>query len=292
MAQTATTKMTVKAELRTPISTAEVVHYDDFGAVEMLVESHDSFRVDMCITPRPEGSRACYSNRWNENRFEPLGKIFLIPPGEKLMVCSDGSTMHTSVVCHLKPEIVRAGLEVDLEWNDRLLEAGLDIKHKYIHSLLVRLAGETTHQGFASNTFVEHLSAQLAIELARYFVRIEKVKAHSGGLSPWRLRLIDERLIEIKESPSLLDLANLCKISVRQLTRGFKVSRGCSLGEYIATCGIDHAKRMLIADEDIKVIAHTLGFSSSASFGSAFRRATGSTPRAFKQRAPTLGARS
>lgn len=289
MMQTADALMTVEAELRTPVSIAQVVQFKGVGAADTLV-SHDWYRVEMCITPRPEGSRACYSNRWNASRFEPLGKIFLMPPGEKLIVQSDANTSHTAMLCRLKPELIQAGFETDLEWNERQLEAGLDIKHRYIQSLLIRLSGETVHQSFASDIFAEHLSALLAIELARYFVRNEKVRAHSGGLSPWRLRLIDERLNEIKEPPSLLELASLCRISVRQLTRGFRVSRGCSLGEYITACRVDQAKRMLIANEDIKVIAHALGFSSPASFGSAFRRATGSTPRGFRQRAP--GSRS
>ena len=34
--------------------------------------------------------------------------------------------------------------------------------------------------------------------------------------------------------PSLAELAELCALSVRQLTRGFRASRGCSLGEHIA----------------------------------------------------------
>ncbi|MFT3928801.1 MAG: AraC family transcriptional regulator [Spongiibacteraceae bacterium] len=240
----------------------------------------------MNVTPRPQDSRACYLNHWNQNRFEPLGKIFVVPPGERVLVRNDGEASYTSVICHLQPEAIKAGLEHDLQWSDHQFEASLDIQQRYIQSLLIRLAGETTHQRFGSEKFAEHLCAQLGIELARYFVRAESLKTRSGGLAPWRLRLIDERIAEVREPPSLAELAVLCKMSVRQLSRGFRTSRGSSIGDYIGKSLINHAKRLLIADGDIKATAYTLGFSSPASFGAAFRRATGSTPRMFKQRAP------
>ena len=52
----------------------------------------------------------------------------------------------------------------------------------------------------------------------RYRVFFEEGPA-SGGLAPWRLRLIEERLRELRASPSLSELAALCHLSVRQLTQ-------------------------------------------------------------------------
>jgi AraC family transcriptional regulator len=106
----------------------------------------------------------------------------------------------------------------------------------------------------------------------------------TGGLAAWRLRLIDERLREIRAAPTLEELAKLCNLSVRQLTRGFRASRGRSIGEHVAQCRIENAKRLLATDESVKAIAYSLGFSSPSSFSFAFRRATGETPREFRQR--------
>src|SRR3546814_11762137 len=105
------------------------------------------------------------------------------------------------------------------------------------------LAQETRHPGFASKVLVELLVAQLGIELARYCERINDVQS-GGGLSSWRLRLIDERLHEVRDAPTLTELAELCTLSVRQLTRGFRASRGCSIGSYVANSRIEHAKQM------------------------------------------------
>jgi len=73
-------------------------------------------------------------------------------------------------------------------------------------------------------------------------------------------------------------------LSVRQLTRGFRTSRGCSIGDYVVHSRIDTAKRLLGTSESVKSIAYSIGFSSTSSFSYAFRRATGTTPRQFRQR--------
>jgi AraC family transcriptional regulator len=129
---------------------------------------------------------------------------------------------------------------------------------------------------------VELIAGQLAIELARYCMAIAEGPV-TGGLAPWRLRLIDERMREVHKAPTLTELADLCGLSVRQLTRAFRISRGSSIRQYVALSQVEHAKRLLTSEESVKAIAHSLGFSSSSKFAFAFRRATGETPREFRQ---------
>jgi AraC family transcriptional regulator len=125
---------------------------------------------------------------------------------------------------------------------------------------------------------------QISIELGRYCMTVRE-RPTQGALAPWRIRLIEERLTSADEAskpPTLSELAQACNMSVRQLTRAFRASRGCSIGDYIAQCRIDHAKRMLASDQSIKAVAYALGFSSPSSFSYAFRSATGQTPREYK----------
>ncbi len=84
--------------------------------------------------------------------------------------------------------------------------------------------------------------------------------------------------------PTLAELAALCGLSVRQLTRGFRASRGCSIGEYLESSRVAHARRLLAAGQSVKSIAYALGFASPSGFCFAFRRATAETPREFRQR--------
>ena len=123
---------------------------------------------------------------------------------------------------------------------------------------------------------------QLAIELSRYCRAIADGPM-TGGLALWRLRLIDERLREVREAPTLAELAALCRLSVRQLTRAFRASRGCSIGDCVAQSQVDHARLLLATDESVKTIAYSLGFSSPSAFAHAFRRATGESPHEFRQ---------
>ncbi|MFT4047831.1 MAG: helix-turn-helix transcriptional regulator [Solimonas sp.] len=274
-------EMSIDAEIRVPLATVQLVRFDVFGPAAGTLRTADDYRMDFSLTPRPNNARACYHGHWNPHRFERLGKVYVVPPHETMQARSDGASSQTSVLCHIKQQ----ALPEELQWSERRLEASLDIRDANVRGLLLRLAHEARHPGIASQVLVELIVAQLGIELARYCGRLQDMPS-SGGLAAWRLRLIDERLREVCDAPTLTELAELCKLSVRQLTRGFRASRGCSIGNYVASARIDHAKRMLLSDDSVKAISYSLGFSSPSSFCYAFRRVTGVTPREFKRRVP------
>ncbi len=159
----------------------------------------------------------------------------------------------------------------------------LDIASIAIRRLLRSLAEEARAAHEDSAALMDLLAGELAIELARYFAAVEDLPLR-GGLAPWRLRLIDERLKVEGPPPELAELAATCGLSVRQLTRGYRTSRGCTVGDTIAHDRIETAKRMLHGDHSIKALARILGFATTSSFAVAFRRATALTPRQFRQR--------
>jgi AraC family transcriptional regulator len=76
----------------------------------------------------------------------------------------------------------------------------------------------------------------------------------------------------------------LCNLSVRHLTRGFRISRGRSIGSFLAENCVENAKRLLASGAQIKEVAYSLGFSAPSNFAAAFRRATGESPRQYRQR--------
>ncbi len=282
-------EMTVEAELRVPVATLQLVRYLFVDPVAGDMREDQDYRLDLSLTSRPRNARACYPDRWAPHRFERLGSVWLLPPGENLQACSDGGgRRQRSLVCRLRPEAMNAWLQRDLEWTDRRLKAILDIPDANIRGLLLRLTEEVRHPGFASEMLVELICAQIAIELGRYCAAVNEGPV-TGGLAPWRLRAIDERLREVQAAPTLADLADLCKLSVRQLTRGFRASRGCSIGDHVAHSRLEQAKRQLAGDQSVKAIAYSLGFSSPSSFSYAFRKLLGETPRQFRQRVLRAG---
>jgi AraC family transcriptional regulator len=267
---------------------AQVVGFHIPAPTESVLHDKAAYQLNLCLTPRPLYSRASYHRLWGPHRYEALGEIFLIPPGEELHI-KGGAGEQAALTCRLQAEALHAILGEELEWTDRRLADALDISNSRIRNLLFRLAEEVRHPGFAGAQMFEFLSGQLAVELGRFCVEVVE-RSMSGGLSSWRLRLIDERLSDDPTAPGLQELADLCSVSVRQLTRGFRASRGSSLGDYIEQRRMETAKRLLMGGDSVKAIAFTMGFASPSSFTYAFRRAVGISPSHFRTRQRVPGA--
>lgn len=274
--------MVVDAELVGNGMQAQIVRFDIPAPTDTRHAVGAAYHVNMCLTPRPLDSRGGYRLRWGPHRMERLGDIFLLPPGEELFI-KGGSGRQASLICTIDPAIVHEMASRTLEWDDRHLAAALDIGSAQIRALLFRITAEVRHPGLASQRMLELLAGELAIELARYCLEATE-RPVTGGLAGWRLRLIEERLADNLSAPSLGELATLCGLSIRQLTRGFRVSRACSIGDYIEQRRMEAAKRLLMEGESVKSVAFTMGFSSPSSFTFAFRRAVGASPNTFRQR--------
>jgi AraC family transcriptional regulator len=275
--------MDVEAELELSIAHVRLVQLDHPGLSENLFARPDVYWVDGCLTPRRPNARARYVSEWGPHRFGGMGSIIALPPRRLLHLQNRGGR-HESLICALNAEAVDRWAAPDFVWTDRRLEACLDIASGSIRGLLLRLAHELRNPGLASRQMCEALVYQLSIELARYLGGVGE-PVEKGGLADWRLRAIDRRISEPGPPPSLEELAGLCHVSVRQLTRGFRASRGCSVGDYLAQTRMDMAKRRLASEASIKTVAMEMGFGSPSSFTSVFRRSTGMTPGEFRQRA-------
>ena len=238
--------------------------------------------LELALMPNSCTARGCFPDLWGPNRFEPIGEVFLLPAQHVVHAKSD-CRQQNSIVCSFEPAGVAAWFGRDLEWTNCRLQGTLDIANPGVRSLLFKIGEELRNPGFASETMVELMAAQVAIELSRHLSQIEE-RQRKTGLSPWCLKRIDQRLEDIGTPPTLAELAVLCNMSVRHLTRAFRASRGRSVGSYIAEHRIDHAKRLLAMGLRVKSVAHSAGFTAASNFAAAFYRATGETPRQYRQR--------
>ena len=272
----------IETELSIPGATAQIVRFNVAEPFDGLRTNQNRLWLDLCLTPRPPDARACFPDRWSTRRFERIGEVFFVPPGEAMHArCEAGK--QTSIVCQLDPSLIAKWFEGEIEWTESRLEAGLNVADMSIRGMLLRLTRELVHPAFASETLLELMAAQIAIELGRYCTAHTRTRT-SRGLATWRLRLIDERVQELGKAPSLTELAELCNLSVRQLSRGFRISRGCSIGQYVEQSRIENAKRLLISGKSAKTVAYSMGFASPSSFSYAFRRATGASPARYRNR--------
>ena len=87
----------------------------------------------------------------------------------------------------------------------------------------------------------------------------------------------------IDHFPAIDELARICEIGRRHLTRAFKATTGRTIGEYVTEVRMTKAKSLL-ADTDLsqKEIAYRLGFSGPSSFCVAFGKVEGMTPKQFR----------
>ena len=279
--------MTVSAELTLAAARIQLARFNHGDGGEYIFRPNAVFWLDACLTPRRPDERARFADRWGPHRYAHVGSVLALPPGETVQFLSAGGR-RTSLICQLPAEAVYRWLPRDFELTDRRLESCLDIANANLRRLLVRLAEELHDRGPGYLALSEFVALQLAVEFARYLMAGSE-EVETGGLAPWRLRVIETRLAKPGVPPTLSELAALCKVSVRHLTRSFRSSRGCSLGDYMAQSRIETAKRRLATDESIKAIAIGLGYSSHSTFTYAFRRVTGVTPRQFRTRVLRAG---
>lgn len=272
--------VTVEAELRSPLISLQLMHVNLSAQCSATLPDEDGYRLDLSLTPRPL-LRLCLLHRWADYRFETAGSFFVLPPGQGARLTADAGVT-SSIVCHVSTDASQHFCAREVEWTDRKLEAGLNVSSPAISHALLQLANEARQPGFASDMLIQAYGAELVVHLHRYFEGVVEAPV-SGGLAPWRLKLIDERLADDPATPTLDELASLCNQSVRHLSRSFRVSCGMSLGDYVAQHRLEQAKRALRHGNSIKAIANMAGFRSPSSFCQAFRKATGMTPGQYRE---------
>ena len=141
--------------------------------------------------------------------------------------------------------------------------------------------------GFQSGpVYGESMATALAAHLvSRYSTRRSRGRAHTGGLSPCRLRrvlsYIDENLAE---DVCLDALARIAGLSQHRFAHNFKRATGQPPHQFVIHKRIERAKPLLRdTDESIATVTYALGFGSPSRFTYLFRRETGITPSRYRK---------
>jgi AraC family transcriptional regulator len=272
-----------EARIETLGGAISIVRHHGGGPLQGQAGRNDRHWLELALAPRTRGLALAFPARCERTRHDRFGDLVFIPAGEEVRVWADAAPRHGAMVCEIEPSAFRLWAGTEPHFPAGRPEALLDVASAAIRHLLRRLAEESRHPGLASARLVEALFVQLAIELARYCAQAAEAPRQSG-LAGWRLRLIDERIARLDDPPSLGELAALCGMSPRQLTRAFRASRGQSLGEYQLHLRLEAAKRALGGAGSVKEIAFGLGFSSPSRFARAFARSFAITPAEFRRR--------
>jgi AraC family transcriptional regulator len=242
--------------------------------------SDDIHFFDMTLSARPPGSRGYF--RETAGDYRALGKIFFMPAGHHFHG-EGGPGRQQSLSLFLK---ARFAGEDALDFGENLtpvlpnccrLESGV------VQAVLTRILREVAQPSFASELLLEGLSLTLLVETARLLYRLRDRHFRKGGLSPRRLKTIEDRVRNGGRATSIAELAALCQLSRRHLIRAFRAETGETIGGFVQRLTTERAKSLLRGSEKpVAAIAAELGFATAAAFSAAFHRATGQSPRDFR----------
>jgi AraC family transcriptional regulator len=217
--------------------------------------------------------------------MESRTRTILVPPGQTLR-CNSESGQVRSLRCVLDSQLVESFLNTIpmWDWSRVSLHKTHNLSGGQINWLLRRMYHEIRQPDFATVSAVEALAKQLSVEILRKFCppRAERIEFR-GGLSPRHKRLIRERTHSQQPLPDREELAYLCDMTVRHLSRVFRTETGQTLGKYIDSVMVARANVMLIAGAPVRDVAESLGYATASGFSSAFRRATGHLPSEVKR---------
>jgi len=232
---------------------------------------------------RPVHARLCDGG---EHR---VGRMVLTPAGREVTAraARAEAEMH-SLVFHFEPGWLERVWRPDLCVRVSDIPLDVDVRSATVEGTLARLSNELSRPDLASTTMVESLAQILAIDLGRYIETCRAADAPCrSGLSRKRLEQIQDFVINFESgAPSLGEIAAECVLSPSHLRRLFKQTTGLTLQEYVEKVRIEKARALLSEPGlPMKVISYRLGYSHPSAFSVAFKRATGETAQAYRQRA-------
>lgn len=236
--------------------------------------------LDMAIDgDRPNSTVSCMNDN-SPAHWHSIGKAFIVPPGRTIQYKANIGFCH-SIRCALDADVFEQFMpNSPLMWENKdFLDETLNLSGSEIRWLLYRMYREARSPDLVSASLVELLAKQVALEITRRFRQFcRDEKRSTGGLAPWRLQRIHERVQADAPRASLGELAGLCGMTVRHLSRAFRSETGQTIGKFIEAAMMERAITMLSNGEKVREVADSLGYSSSSSFSSAFRRTTGMSP--------------
>lgn len=211
--------------------------------------------------------------RAGADQFKRIGEVVFRPAGYQLQ--ARGVAKSQGLECWLDDCRMEAFNRAVPRWTKSRLDQALDIREERLRSYLLRLRQEVVRPGMAAQAVVDSLFVILLNDLAEYFIDDPSEGDQSkGGKHTRAVARVVERIMDLAEvTPTVGELAQMAALSERHLLRIFREAKGTSLADFIRQTRLERAKQLLTAtDLPLKVVAYRLGFSSHASFTTAFTR--------------------
>jgi len=246
----------------------------------------DALVVNMALTSRPPSTRVEATSGADALAGATAERVLVMMPGAPYKLEAPSGTLrslHCAIGCGRFEALV--GGEID--W-PALAEQGGELRpDSAVARLMAAIHDELVHDRIGAGLAIEALLHMLCVQLARQLRRPgpDRRSAHSGGLAQWRMKLVADRVHAERPAPKLAELADLCRLTERQLGRAFKAETGMTPGRYVDEATMERAHVLLTTSAlPIGEIARLLGYASADSFSQAWRRIVGGSPGRARRR--------
>jgi AraC family transcriptional regulator len=262
---------------------AETVRYASRGPFEyrFCASSHMLIACRRAVRRAGESSigRAIKSSRRDIGRT-----LTLVPAGDAFRGTFVPQVLPRATYIYLDPEVLfvdDASGYAKLDPKPRLF-----FENATLWTTATKLQTLIQTPGAGSRLYGDTLAVLLLVELLRLEDgNATKPASARGGLAPWQLQRVRDFIEHhLADDTALSELARLTGLSPTHFCRAFKRSVGLAPHQYRLRRRIERAKALLADPERaVTEIAFDCGYGLPGSFATAFRKATGATPSAYRR---------
>lgn len=147
------------------------------------------------------------------------------------------------------------------------------------------LKSEVNSGGFAGKLYTESVRNLLAVHLLRnYTGAVEKPALDDSPLDALKLNQVKDFIEQrLADDLSIADMAAVVHMSQFHFARAFKTATGQSPHRYLTQRRMEQAKVLLsVTRLSVAEVAYRVGFYNTSHFSAQFRKATGTTPKAYR----------
>jgi AraC family transcriptional regulator len=264
-----------------PAGRIQVVNFCWSRPMEVIWETGDRcYLFDLLLSNKSNSTTRTRPGTRSQRPSRGGSGLTFLPPGQKLRTRFPDARAARSLRFMLDTAVIEAFVRHLLRWieNPALLNACASLSGSAAVRLLRRMYQEMKGADFGCVAVLQGLATQLAGETIRTFKLGGTVSHFAGRLAPWRMQLIQQRIYSTAPLPDLEEVATLCGLTIRHLSRAFRAETGQTLGAFIDSVMVERAYALLQSGMTLTGIAHRLGYSHACGFAAAFRRTTGRRP--------------
>lgn len=183
----------------------------------------------------------------------------------------------------LAPNLLKK-VATDFSLSEIELDHRLVFTDPTILNISLLLKSEMENGGIAGRLYTESLANVLAVHLLRNYSGAVIHKLEDGTLDTLKLNQVKDFIEEgLAEDLTIADMAAVVHMSQFHFARAFKAATGTPPHRYLTSRRMERAKVLLsVTGLSVAEVALRVGFDNKSHFIAQFRKATGTTPKAYR----------